>query len=677
MVAFQNIVLYNIFIKKDKKVKKMGCNAKKNFEMIIAEILTIVFSAAFYFLGYFLRDIKIVKYFMIFIFIFIVFMLVLQVFKYEKFKKKNLNHSAAEQYKQVEIYQEKAQDFDTFSYNLKKKIIKFKAKSLGVLLFELLFVAFFGYFLDLKNIFCIIILTIIMYPLIYTLIKTSNNNQIKQKCEKYEEIDKIINQCKTKLNINKEVIPCYLPSDGLSVYEDTNKIYLMIGLYDLIVLTKEEFENALYHEMAHVHNEDTKISSIFLNEKEKMDSLINNIFYKELFFECIVVSQEIEMFLNFMQINKERIADKAILEYGEKQIYINGLAKVVISSFQDNYRFPINIYSEEQPIKNMISYVTEKRIENYYQNKEMYNHFLVNSLQRKFDTHPSFKERMKNLGVNDYVIDYNFDKQHLFYKDVTKAIQNQEKEMYESYKESWTTQREYNYLFYVNEYNLLQGREFSSLNPDEKFKYAYCVYEIEGAKQAYPYYLDLIKEYPNNVHILYHKSLIEYAINNEHCIEGFKQCIALDNTLSQELSMLIGSYLNNNGREDIIEDYRQDTIKEMQKAQDDNDYQIKNRKNLFVQHDLDIKLIDAIKTKVKEFPIIEKAYIIKQLINEQEYRYGLLIVFNKKASIDEKNKIMDQLFIFSQTLDKIYLDDITYSKYFKSIIKKLKIESLI
>lgn len=592
-------------------------------------------------------------------------------------RKKNLNQSVAEQYKKVEIYQEKVQDSDTFSHNLKKKIIKFKVKSFVVLSFELLFVAVFGYFLDLKSIWCAIILTIIMYPLVHTLIKTSNNNSFKQKREKYAEIDIIINQCKTKLNINKEVIPCYLLSDGLSVYEDTHRVYLMIGLYDLIVLTKEEFENALYHEMAHVHNDDTKISSIFLKEKEKMDNLLNNFFYKELFFEYIEVSQEIEMFLHFIQINKERIADKAILEYGDKQVYINGLAKAVVNSFQDNYRFPISIYSEEKPIEHMISYVTDKRIENYYQNKEMYNYFLCNSLQGKFDTHPSFKERMKNLGVNDYVIDYNFDKQHLFYKDVEKAIQNQEKEMYETYNKSWTIEREHNYLFYVNEYNTLQGEEFSSLNPDEKFKYAYCVYEIEGAKQAYPYYLDLIKEYPNNIHILYHKSLIEYALNDEHCIDGFKQCIALDNELFQELSMLIGSYLNNNGREDIIEDYRQDTIKEMQKAQDDNDFQIKNRKNIYVQHDLDATLIDSIKIKVKQFPIIINAYIIKQLINEREYRYGLLIVFNKKASKDEKNKIMDKLFIFLQTLDKLYLDDITYSQYFKSIIKKLKIESLI
>lgn len=79
---------------------------------------------------------------MIFIFIFIIFMLVLQVFKYEKFKKKNLNQGAAEQYKKVEIYQEKVQDSDTFSHNLKKKIIKFKVKSFVVLSFELLFVLF-------------------------------------------------------------------------------------------------------------------------------------------------------------------------------------------------------------------------------------------------------------------------------------------------------------------------------------------------------------------------------------------------------------------------------------------------------------------------------------------------------------------------------------------------------
>lgn len=654
----------------------MNFNFHKFFEIILSIALTIIFALGFYFLGFFLKDIKMVEYVLIFIFIFAILIIILQVFKYEKFKKKNVNNSAEEEYKKVVKYQEKAQDFNQFSKTLRQKIRKFKGKIFITLLIELFIITFFGYFNE-KNTWICVLEIFIIYPLIGTLIKISNHSSINQKSEQYEEIEKIINHCKTKLNIKKDIIPCYLPSDGISVYEEINKIYLMIGLYDLIALTKEEFENVLYHEMAHVHNEDTKISSLFLKEKERIDSLLHNLIYKELFFEYIEVSQEIEMFLNFIQIDKERSADKVILEYGNKQVYINGLAKVMLGAYQDNYRFPLNIYQEEQPIEHMISYVYNKRIDNYNQNKEMYNHFLTNSLQRKFDTHPSFKERMKNLKVESYIIDYDFDRNDAFYKDVDKLINNKEKELYDSYSESWEQNHEHSYLFYVNEYNNLKEKEFEKLNPDEQFKYAYCVHELEGCKQAYPYYLELIKQYPNNIHILYHKSIIEYALNDEKCIEGFKKCISLDNSLSQELSMLIGAFINNNGREDIIEEYRMETLNEMQKAKDDQIYQIKNKKNIYLKHDLNSEVIKTIKTKIQEFTIIQNAYVIKQLVNEHEYKYGLLIEFNKKAKLDEKNKVMDQLFIFSQTLDKLYIDDITYSIHFKKIIKKLNIESLI
>lgn len=66
----------------------MNFNLHKFLEIILSIVLTIIFALGFYFLGFFLKDIKMVEYVLTFIFIFAVLIIILQVFKYEKFKKK-------------------------------------------------------------------------------------------------------------------------------------------------------------------------------------------------------------------------------------------------------------------------------------------------------------------------------------------------------------------------------------------------------------------------------------------------------------------------------------------------------------------------------------------------------------------------------------------------------------
>lgn len=244
------------------------------------------------------------------------------------------------------------------------------------------------------------------------------------------------------------------------------------------------------------------------------------------------------------------------MKHGDKQIYINSLAKAMLFQFQTEERFHLNIFKNEEPLENYIEYLTSKRIENYYQNKEMYDYFLKNALQRKFDTHPSFKMRMEALDVSDFVIDFNFKRTEEYEKELHAINLVFNRIWYEKTVTVWDKNREYYYLYYLKKYENLKNRDYDTLLDEEKISLACASYELNNIEEALRICNDILERNPNNSFVLFNRALIKFRKNDLSCIDDFDRVSDINHDKAVEAYDYIGLILNNNGKEDMMNDYR-------------------------------------------------------------------------------------------------------------------------
>lgn len=95
-------------------------------------------------------------------------------------------------------------------------------------------------------------------------------------------------------------------------------------------------------------------------------------------------------------------------------------------------------------------------------------------------------------------------------------------------------------------------------------------------------------------------------------------------------------------------------------------------------NDLSCEQITHIKKQLAEYDMIKHAYLIKQNINEKESIYILGVIFDSKEKEEVISKTLDALYIFAVSISdyRLAVDNFTFNKFFKKIIKKKKIADL-
>ena len=643
--------------------------------LVISILISTIISGICMFLGYLIGQSKLkefINFEMVFALylVFLIFVFIILSIKAEKEKKKKKNIKVKDRIEKINKNKEETKDVDAKYQEINKKLKRRTIKLIIILIIEYIFFITLGCSnktLEVKEMITFIVLLFLPIDIIYSII-SKYFPKIEHKNKKYEYLEKIVNKCKSYFNIEEEVKLIFEPNFDINIKYFNDEIYLTIGIYILSILSDIELENALIHEMAHVKNGDVKISNDIL-KKMYIPS-----FHKMLLFEDFKLNEEIEMFMLFIRLDKEKNADRAILEYGDKQIYINALAKSVVNIFQDDFRNNINIYKKEELPKDIVGYYLNAKIKNYLENKEMYDYFLNNALERKYDTHPSFKERMKDLNVDHFDINFENNQSEELKKEIEEIKKQINQNENLNYVTVWTDEHNY-YLTLVKTYEELINKDFDTLELSDKLKFSYSVLNVKGLKEALVYYSKILEK-EKNENALYFKCIIEYGLNMEECLKDIDECLKLNISYYEILNNIKGMYINNNGRTDLIEDYRTESSDKLEELETINLYQEKHKINTYEKHDLDSETINKIKEKVKEFDQIQSAYVIKQKLNENSCHYILGVVYHKNADVDEAQKINEKMQDFTATLTNIYFDDFTYSIFSKKIIKLTKSENL-
>lgn len=639
---------------------------------LISILISTIISSICLFLGYLIGQSNLKEFIdldivfgIYFVFIMVVFLIL--AIKTHKEKKKQENIKVKDRIALLNKYKEGTKDFEVKYQEINKKLKRRTIKLIVILIAEYIFFITMGFTYEVKEMISFILFFFFPIDIIYSIV-CKYFPKTKHKNKKYEYLNKIVNKCKSYFSIEEEVNLIFEPNFDINIQYLNNEIYLTLGIYVLSILSDIELENALIHEMAHIKNKDVKISyEIF--KKMYMPS-----FHRLFLFKDFKLNEEIEMFMIFIKLDREKNADKAILEYGDKQIYINALAKSMVNVFQDDFRNNINIYKEEELPEDIVGYYLNAKINNYLENKEMYDYFLSHALERKYDTHPSFIERMNDLGVDHFEIDFKNNQSEELKKEIEeiKGQINQNENL--NYVTNWTNEHNY-YLSLLNTYEELINKDFDTLDLSDKLKFAYSVLNVKGIKEALVYYSKILEK-EKNEKALYFRCIIEYGLNMEECLKDIDECLKLNISYYAVLNNIKGMYINNNGRTDLIEKYRTESSDKLEELETINLYQQKHKINAYEKHDLDSETINKIKEKVKEFDQIQKAYVIKQKLNEKSCHYILGVIYHKNTDMNKAQEINEKMQDFTATLTNIYFDDFTYSVFCKKVIKLTRSENL-
>lgn len=611
---------------------------------------------------------------------------IVSIVKQSKKKKQYLKEDYIDvMYNRTLEYQNNAKDFN-FVYEKVNKLINksviFIYLHLAALVFLLTCLFSIENFVNI--IYAIIFIVLMILDTVFSLIGTRYQfDNVKDMSKDYPYIMGILERCKEKLNIKENIKLEFYFGDNMGVEKIGNSNVLKIGIGDLNILSEVELENIIYHELAHIFNEDTLVSYKVIKKagvfKEIMiptASLgLNTLFFMYL---SNLVNEEVELFLHFIRIDREKKADLAILEYGNKQEYINGLGKSSLCNFQDQFHFGFLVYESEKPLENYIETFIAARTNNYLAKKEIYDKFLYNALQRKFDTHPSFKKRMEALGVENFEINFKFERNEAYQNEINKINKVMNDEWLKNEKDNWDKNRDYHYLYYINEFNALKDKDFMSLTTEEQMKLAFCYNYFNDVNNALKIYNYLVEIAPNNVFALQNRAICKYALNDLSCIEDFEKVSEIDESAIEQNNYFIGAILSNNGMEKEIEEYRTRTLTKMKRVQNNNIYSYKHKEKAYVENDLTGEQRLIVIAEIKKYPEIKEAYLLKYYINEEKYQYFLGVIFDKKEKEEKVKEIMDELFIFTESIGdyRLILNNLTGIVNFKNFVKKNKIKDL-
>ena len=619
----------------------------------------------------------------------LLYLIISAVYNITKQSKKNKQNLSEDQidimYNKSLEYQKEAKDFKYVYEKVNKKIkIGYIFVYAHLISLMMLLTCLFSIEEFINIIYVLVILVLMILDTIFALIGIRYQyDNVKDMSKDYPYIKSILNKCKEKLNIKENIKLEIYFGDNMGVEKVGQSNVLKIGIGDLNILSEVELENIIYHELAHIFNEDTDVSYKVTKKanvfKEIMiPTLSLGLNTLNFMYISSLIEEEVELFLHFIRIDRERKADLAVKEYGDKQEYINGLAKSSICNFQDQYRFGFLVYESEKPLEDYIEKFITARTNNYLNNKEMYDSFIYNCLQRKFDTHPAFKKRMESLGVESFEINFDFERSEEYSQEINKINKEMNSEWYKREKESWDQNHNYHYTYYVNEFDALKDKDFLNLSMEEQMKLAFCYSYFGDSNKALEIYNYLVENNPNNVFALENRAIAKYALNDLSCIEDFEKASSIEEGLIEQNNFYIGSILSCNGMEKEIEEYRQRTLVQMKRVLKNNKYYYKQNEKAYEENDLSPEQKLIVITEIKKYAEIKEAYLMKYYINEEKYQYFLAVIFNKKEKEDRVKEIMDELFIFTESISdyRLILNNLTNVIKFKNFVKKNKINDL-
>lgn len=227
----------------------------------------------------------------------------------------------------------------------------------------------------------------------------------------YAELYDLASSAAKELRINKN-IKLIVHNEGISVTESGGDVVIMLGYLATSVLTRDELYAVLLHEMAHIAHSDSVMTAkfdrlLFRYDCGSYDTVAVTALPKIMFFTWIhgVAAFETEMMTTLISKSFERAADGEVKKRGKAQDLINALSKSAMAAFYSNMsrrELDFDYWAPESSTKDY----ARRELKLFYEYREKYGdkwkHSLAVELPARVDTHPIFRDRMSELGCENY-----------------------------------------------------------------------------------------------------------------------------------------------------------------------------------------------------------------------------------------------------------------------------------
>lgn len=358
-------------------------------------------------------------------------------------------------------------------------------------------------------------------------------------------------------------------NDSLSVFETRERIYIGIGAVLYALLTHEELYAALLHEFAHVQNRDTRRSLQFFRAR--------NLWLREESLGSSLIISAISLHINLKMRQYEVIssqyheilADEIVRKCGKGQLFIDAVSKgeeldVYYGMFRRETFF--DCYESKNPVTDYESREFAAFLKYREKFGDIWHKILTKRLPAMFDSHPSLRQRMTALDISSYN-DSRVEENTEVCNEQKKLLSFADYLEFESMQGNYDNIRKEQYLkpkALMEEY--LEAESKGETLPALKLcDYSHAFYGIDN-ERAFKISDEEIEKNCYAAVGHFTKAKIFYHQMDERCLNEFRKAMQLKPVLYEDCLEYMGYFVQRTGNEELIRQYRNDSVVLAQEA---------------------------------------------------------------------------------------------------------------
>lgn len=395
-------------------------------------------------------------------------------------------------------------------------------------------------------------------------IKLEAPNEVTLNREEYPQLFKVIDSA-IEMTKAPKLDEIYILDDAnvrvtclLNGFGANGKNVLGIGIQVLKLLNEEEFKAVIIHELAHIYNDDTKVSSKISRRLTRWNEIVYRVDEGDNIIKMILLLpfakfyiEKLERYLDAMSQTKELLADKEVSKYMSVEIYAKATMKLeIMEKFLANPYSKLEIRSSDEAPKNYFSTLFEDFESELPERKEQWMNEIKKRISSIYDTHPSFKERMEALGIEDFNYDINFNDQSDDYKkEIDTLIEIKNKQWHKYWSDQWEeVTKEYKEQLEII-------KKYKGTDDIEKImEYGEALEDLGEYEKALDFYKDIASKDKECAIAMYKAGQIMLMNNNEEGIEYIEKSVELDGSFFISAMGIITEYFLDNGMKEKIDE---------------------------------------------------------------------------------------------------------------------------
>lgn len=398
---------------------------------------------------------------------------------------------------------------------------------------------------------------------------------------------------------------------------------LTIGLFPHILLSEEELETIIMHELMHIRR-NVQEQSLDINKKSAYwSSVVENAENGGIVARRLLGNfgsnyiMKINLFLRALSKMDESQVDMDTIKYINKNTYAKALMKLTIISLY--FEKEVDLLKLEQAPKSLYTFMLNDFHSWFNREKSSLADRILSQKTFDEDTHLRFKERMDHIGVTDLSWDIEFSNEIL--SDEKEFILEDMNRWWFKANESIWNDKKKNILEYTEKSKeYIDNEEYQG-----SLEYGYFLEGLGRFDEALNCYESVLDREEDDAMALFRSGIIYSVRNDMKCIEFFKKAMEEDrNTISYGLSQ-IEDFLYRNGLLEMKKELAP-CMEEMAEIYLEKEYEESHlRENdVLIQSRLTIEQKEKLASLLKEIPAVSKVMLAEKELKFS--RENLIIV---------------------------------------------------